>query len=203
MHLLHNHSLGKDVAFLHPGDYHATAEPILISTVLGSCVSVVFWDAGRKQGGMNHFMLPGKPRQVFYLDENGKYGMQAMELLINALLKLGTARKDLIAKVFGGAMVLATDRSEELSISRANIQFAYNYLEVEGIRIVSADVGGNQARKIVLDPVTGKVMLKRLPHMKDREVRIEESGYLNRIKQQKEGGYFVPFTGDDEAGGKI
>jgi chemotaxis protein CheD len=196
VHLLHNQSLGKDIAFLHPGDYHATGEDILISTVLGSCVSVVFWDAGRKQGGMNHFMLPGKPRQVFYLDENGKYGMQAMELLLNALLKIGSARKDLIAKVFGGAMVLVTDRSEELSISRANIQFAYNYLEVEKIRIVSADVGGNQARKIVLDPVSGKVMLKRLPHIRDREVRSEESGFLDRIKHQKEGGTFIPFTGE-------
>lgn len=198
MHLLHNHSLGKDVAFLHPGDYHATAEPIIISTVLGSCVSVVLWDARRQQGGMNHFMLPGKPRQVFYLDENGKYGMQAMELLINELLKLGSPREELIAKVFGGAMVLASGRSEELSISRANIQFAYNYLEVERIRIVSADVGGNQARKILFDPVTGKVMLKRLPHMRDSEVNREESGYLERLKQRKTDGSFVQFDGKTE-----
>jgi len=193
VHLLHNHSLGKDVAFLHPGDFHATGESILISTVLGSCVSVVLWDVQKRQAGMNHFMLPGEPKRVFYLDENGKYGMNAMELLINMLMKMGSAKNQLVAKVFGGAMVLATTRSEALSISRANIDFAFNYLELEKIRIISSDVGGNQARKIIMDPTTGKVLLKRLPHVRDTEIRSEESGYLDRLKQQEKNGAVVSF----------
>jgi chemotaxis protein CheD len=196
VHLLHNHSLGKDVAFLHPGDAYATNEQILLSTVLGSCVSVVLWDKRLKQGGMNHFMLPGNPKQVFYLDEHGKYGMYAMELLVNQLIKLGSIRSNLVAKVFGGAMVLVSTRSEESSISRANINFAYNYLEVEGFPLVSSDVGGNQARKILLDPVTGKVMLKRLPHIRDKQVQSEEIEYLEKLKSRSTQGTFIPFSAE-------
>jgi chemotaxis protein CheD len=196
MHTLHNHSLDKDVVFLHPGDYYATDQKTLLSTVLGSCVSVVLWDPAKRIGGMNHFMLPGNPKQVFYLDESGRYGMQAMELLINALMKLGLHKRNLVAKVFGGATVLATERDEELSISRANINFAFKYLELEQIAVEASDTGGKQARKIIFNPETGKVQLKRLGHIRDREVKQEESEYQRKLRERREANGFIDFRTD-------
>jgi chemotaxis protein CheD len=184
------------VVFLHPGDYHATDQNILLSTVLGSCISVVLWDPVNKCGGMNHFMLPGNPKQVFYLDESGRYGMQAMELLINAMMKLGVPRRNLISKVFGGATVLSTGRDEELSISRANINFAFNYLELEKIKVEASDTGGKQARKIIFDPETGKVQLKRLGHIRVQEVKQEEQEYQKNLMEQKKGNGFIDFRSE-------
>src|SRR5580658_7959559 len=44
--------------FLYPGQVFATREPIVISTILGSCAAVCLWDRQKKAGGMNHYLLP-------------------------------------------------------------------------------------------------------------------------------------------------
>lgn len=193
MHLLHNHKLKRDVMFLHPGDFYATDDGMLISTVLGSCVSVALWEEESRIGGMNHFMLPGQPKSIFYLDENGRYGMQAMELLINAMMKCGVKKERLKAKVFGGGNILKRVREAKTSISQANIDFAFNYLEVEGIPIISSDVGGDQARKIIFDPLDGKIKLKRIEKVRYKEVESEEKEYLEEIKEKKKGNGFIDF----------
>ena len=41
------------------GEYRAEREPdVVLSTILGSCVSVCLYDPGVGVGGMNHFLLP-------------------------------------------------------------------------------------------------------------------------------------------------
>ena len=44
--------------YLYPGELIATSDPSVISTVLGSCVSVCLLDPVTKSGGANHFLLP-------------------------------------------------------------------------------------------------------------------------------------------------
>ena len=55
----------------------------VMSTILGSCVAACIYDPGTGVGGMNHFLLPGADT-----GQGGsvRYGVHAMELLINALL---------------------------------------------------------------------------------------------------------------------
>ena len=43
---------------------------------------------------------------MIHVSEAGRYGVQAMELLINSMLRKGAERKNLQAKVFGGATML-------------------------------------------------------------------------------------------------
>ena len=63
---------------------------MVLVTVLGSCVSACLRDPRTGIGGMNHFMLPddggdaGNP-----LSTSARYGVYAMELLINEILKAG------------------------------------------------------------------------------------------------------------------
>ena len=86
------------------GEYRVIRDPrVVLTTILGSCVATCIWDDVAGVGGMNHFLLPG--------DEAGgsdhvKYGVNAMELLINGLLKEGASRARLRAKLFGGAKVV-------------------------------------------------------------------------------------------------
>jgi len=173
----------REVTVIHPGEYFVTDEDIIISTVLGSCVAVALYDPTLKQGGLNHFMLPGEiDRQSAFFDESGRYGMYAMELLINDLLKRGARKRNLIAKVFGGGHVLNTAQGR---IPESNITFALQFLETENIPIASRDVGGTDARKIFFFAKTSRVLLKRFGGQKAAPVEREESAYLSKIKKPK------------------
>jgi chemotaxis protein CheD len=92
----------QPVTIIHPGEYLATEDDIIIATVLGSCISVALRDEDRRVGGLNHFMLPGESySRTHFESQSANYGMYAMELLINDLLKLGCRKNRLRAKVFG------------------------------------------------------------------------------------------------------
>ncbi|MEM9705023.1 MAG: chemotaxis protein CheD [Pseudomonadota bacterium] len=132
------------------GEYEISDNPeIVLSTILGSCVAVCLRDPGAKIGGMNHFLLP------FGSGEDGnteKYGAYSMEVLINALLKAGVRRHYLEAKIFGGGRMMQGLGD----IGNSNVNFARDFLECEGIPIISESTGGLQARRVKFWPVSGR-----------------------------------------------
>jgi len=177
----------KEVAILHPGEYYASGDDIVISTVLGSCIAVAFFDPRNARGGLNHFMLPGTlRRKEFMFSESGKYGMFAMELLINELMKMGSRKSDLVAKVFGGGHVLRGSIQKEGSIPEGNIKFAFEFLKNEGIKIESSDVGGTIARKIFFFPQSARILLKRITGQLIVDVERQEENYLEKIRKEKD-----------------
>jgi chemotaxis protein CheD len=148
------------------GECFATADPVAITTVLGSCVSVCLYDVERGVGGMNHFMLPEllQGRSAIPCSRAcssnccARYGSCAMRLLLQQLEQLGTHRSRLAAKVFGAGrvMAMATD------IGASNASFALEYLRQEGIPVVASDLGDCCPRKLVFFPRTGKAWVKRM-----------------------------------------
>ncbi len=172
-----------EVVELFPGEYHATRHPRIISTVLGSCVSVALFDVEDGVGGMNHFMLPSElGTGKIFATKSGKYGMYAMELLINEMIKLGGEKKKFVAKVFGGGKVLKTLSGVKGSISENNVQFAMKYLEEERIPISSSDVGGYAGRRILFFTQDARVLLKRLTPSEEQPVEKEEENYFTKIR---------------------
>ncbi len=144
--------------FLYPGYIFAQKEKCSVVTVLGSCVSVCLWDPVLRIGGMNHYMLAlwngeGLP--------SPKYGNIAIEKLIEKMLRLGSRKADLTAKVFGGGEVLESSNGI-LNISRRNIDLAKNILQKEQIPVVASDVGGHQGRKLVFNTETGSVLVRKV-----------------------------------------
>ncbi len=177
----------QDIITIHPGEYYVSDIDVVIATVLGSCVSVSLWDWRLKQGGINHFMLPGDlDRPEVVLSKNAKYGMFAMELLYNELFKKQSRKQDIVAKVFGGASVLKLVGSTN-KIPKANVDFALAYLETEKIPIVANDTGGILPRKIFFFAKTGKVLLKRIAGTMVSEVEREEKAYLDNILRLETG----------------
>lgn len=132
------------------GEFRVAAKPdTVFTTVLGSCVATCICDPVSGIGGMNHFLLPGQGQRD---QASLRYGVNAMELMINALLKKGAHRDRLEAKLFGGARML-----EGLSnIGASNAEFALWFLQVEGIRCVGKSLGGEQARKVRYWPHSGQ-----------------------------------------------
>lgn len=140
------------------GGQAVSADPTAcMTTVLGSCVAACLWDAQQGLGGMNHFLLPEAPHGSA-ADE--RYGVQAMEMLINGLLKRGASRDRLRAKVFGGARMTAG----LMDIGARNGAFVRQFLTTEGIRLESASLGGERARRIQFWPVSGRARQHVIEH---------------------------------------
>jgi len=138
------------------GEYRVSDDPdIVLTTLLGSCVAACLWDPLAGVGGMNHFLLPGEAGT-----EGMRYGVHAMELLVNDILKRGGRRDRLVAKLFGGARL-----SEHLTdVGHANSTFAERFLKDERIPVAAASLRGDQARRIQFWPVGGRarqIMLSR------------------------------------------
>lgn len=144
------------------GEHAVVGDPkTVVTTVLGSCVSVCLRDPVARVGGMNHFLL-GEPdcRHTVSPKELQRYGIHAMEVLINALMGRGAERSRLSAHLYGGANVLAG----LTAIGSQNIVFARKFLRTEGIAIIHEDVGGNAARRIEFMPHEGKSRCSRVSH---------------------------------------
>ena len=175
----------RPMVIIYPGEFHVSSTDI-IATVLGSCIAVCIKDTKTGLGGMNHFMLPGDVRSTgIFLSPSAKYGMFAMEQLINELLKKNGSKKDFVAKVFGGGHVLNV-RKTDGSVPESNIEFVKAFLAMEQIPVVKQDVGGYTGRKILFFPDTAKVLLKRLESTVDSKIIQAEQSYKSKLFKEKE-----------------
>ncbi len=167
---------------IHIGGVRASREPILLDTVLGSCIAACIYDPVTGIGGMNHFMLPegADPDNP----TSTRYGVNAMELLISEVMKLGGGRKRFQAKIFGGGHVLKIRENLD-GIPQQNINFVHQFLQVEQIPIMNEDIGGYQARRVLFHSQNAKVYLKRLGMSEAERTAEEEMVYLLSLKRQK------------------
>ena len=180
-----NRKLNCHMYEIFAGDYHATTEKkIVLSTLLGSCITVCLKDSVAGVVGMNHFMLPGKVRaEEIIQSEDARYGIHAMEMMINSMMKLGARRNYLQAKVFGGGKVLEVAHN---NIAGANIDFALAFLKMEEIPVLSKDVGGKEGRKLFFFPDTFEVYVKRITYHKVLLNTVQrEKSFLERMRQQR------------------
>ena len=144
------HHLNPCMLMAHRGELE-------ITTLLGSCIAVCLWDSSRACGGMNHYMLPlwngdGLPTP--------KYGNVAIEKLIENLLQFGCQKRNLVAKCFGGASLIA-DATGIMQIGARNIAVAEELLEIHRIPIVAKEVGGLQGMKVIFNTQSGLALVGR------------------------------------------
>jgi chemotaxis protein CheD len=137
---------------------------------------------------MNHFMLPDGAA-----DAGGRFGVFAMELLINEMLKKGARRSGLQAKVFGGGQVMKSLAGT--CIGQKNVAFVRQFLTQEGIPVLASDVMGVWPRKIVQFPRSGQVLCRRLAATHAGEsVSLEENKYRSQLVKDARGGEVELFT---------
>lgn len=143
--------------YLYPGTLFASTTPHVVTTVLGSCISICLYDPVVRIGGINHFLLPlwngeGLPTP--------KYGNIATDKLIEKMLNLGCRKPNLQAKVFGGGRMWDSNVGL-LTVGERNIWLAEKALAEHNIPIIGSDVGGNCGRKVIFETETGKVLMRR------------------------------------------
>ena len=175
---------GIVVAKILPGEYYFTQEDELITTVLGSCISACIRDKVSGLGGMNHFMLPVTTADKLKQGNEAvvgiatRYGNYAMEHLINTILTHGGKRKNLEVKLFGGGKIIPT----LTDVGLKNIDFILDYIDTEGLLLLSQDLGDIYPRKIIYFPKTGRVGMKKIEDLHNDTIVKRERQYFNQIK---------------------
>ncbi|MBF0536895.1 MAG: chemotaxis protein CheD [Nitrospirae bacterium] len=153
------------MVYLNPGQVLMTDKPTVVSTVLGSCVSVTMFNAARQYGAICHGMLPDcNGRECYECPERLKYVECSVIHMTRHIQRVGIDLKGLDVKIFGGAEVLAsaTTTRKRDTVGRQNIEAAYKILSRLGLTPSVTDVGGVNGRKILFYTHTGDVYLKRL-----------------------------------------
>lgn len=154
---------GLRPCYVLPGQVFASAEPTRFTTILGSCVAVCLYDAGRGIGGLNHYLLPGTPVNPEER-EPLRWGEPSIARLMDLVLAAGARRACLQAKVFGGAQISARNVPDAMRIGERNIETALDALLRLKIPIMNQSLGGAAGRKIIFDSHSGMVWAKLLGH---------------------------------------
>ncbi len=158
MNVLDEQNMRHRRHYLYPGAIFVHSQPHLVTTILGSCVSVCLWDSKTRIGGINHYLLP------FWNGEGlptPKYGNIAIVKLIEKMLASPGCHKDhLVAKIFGGASMWGTGGGL-LAIGDRNCELAKELLHKHAIPIQACDLGGKVGRKLIFNTQDGSVLVRR------------------------------------------
>lgn len=154
--IITEHSAG---AYLKPGEVVFSRNPVLVSTILGSCVAVTIFSPELRCGAICHAVYPdaaNKEPSLHFVDT-------AIRHIYSKMIENGCGR-EIVVKLFGGAKVLATQEAGNTrrTIGELNVIQARQTLNQLGLIIAKQDVGGIQGRKLLFSIKTGEVFLRRL-----------------------------------------
>jgi chemotaxis protein CheD len=186
-----NKAYGVHVIKIFSGEWGVSnVQEEMFATILGSCVSACVHDPVIKIGGMNHFLLPRDTDDGTVVAEHAaaRYGVYAMEMLINGVLKAGGQKNRLEFKLFGGGNVLNNNSTK---IGSKNANFVRQFMRDEGLKIISEDLEGEQPRSVHYYPTSGKVMMRKLQRAEDFAIVEEEKQYQRKLQTK-------PVEGDIE-----
>ena len=97
--------------YLKPGEIHLAIAPSLVTTVLGSCLSVTMHHRATGMSVICHAVMPSIER-----DRNGKkeaafqYVDSSLEWMIEQYTTKGIRMSDIEVKMFGGAAIFKRNR---------------------------------------------------------------------------------------------
>ena len=137
----------------------AKAPDKLVALGIGSCVAITFYDPELKVGALAHIMLPdsmkGNP-----IGSPTKYADLAVDRMIEEMTKLGSKKKDIEAKIIGGANMFPHLKHAPLEVGKLNVEATREKLKKEGIRLVGESVGGSIGRSVEFSTAAGSVTIR-------------------------------------------
>jgi len=164
---------------IEPGECFSCSDATVISTLLGSCVAACLYDPVRQIIGMNHFLLSsrrysrGLPSIV---SEAGRYGIHAMELLINDMMHKGADRRSLRAKAFGEASIFKNGKHTDnfMCVGEVNCRFIREFLAGEDIPLDAEDLGGEHGRVIHFSNGDFTVYNRSIGHNRSHQIAVRD-----------------------------
>lgn len=129
-------------------------------TLLGSCVAITLWHPRQRLGGMCHYLLPSRTRAPGAVVD-GRYGDEAVGLMVEMLERMGTRPSEYVAHLYGGADTLPDGTGSKLNIGERNIEQGWTLIDKYGFQLDGVDVGDNVPRTVLLDCTSGQVHMRR------------------------------------------
>lgn len=144
-------------------DLKVACHPSILTTLgLGSCVGITLYDCKKKIIGMAHIMLPSS-RIATTNTNRAKFADTGITDLLDQMLALGANKKDLVAKIAGGAQMFAFSGSNEImKIGARNSEASRMMLKELNIPLLGEDTGGNHGRTIEISSEDGRLMVKTI-----------------------------------------
>lgn len=135
--------------------------PDAITTLgLGSCVGVVLYDPVKKICGMVHVMLPDSTK-IKNNENIAKFADTGIEELLRRIIAVGAVRRNLVAKIAGGAQMFAFKSDNDmLRVGDRNVEATKLKLKQLAIPIIAEDTGKSSGRTIEFYPETGELLVK-------------------------------------------
>jgi chemotaxis protein CheD len=110
-----------------------------------------------------------------------------MELLINAMIRLGARRQNLRAKVFGGSSVLHSEQADSFfAVGETNSRFIVEFLKTDGIPLISKDLGGSVGRVIYFSSEDFAVYVRKIGAARQDKIVLEEKTFWAKSIERQE-----------------
>jgi chemotaxis protein CheD len=164
---------GLETVNLPPGEMYLAKRPVLLQTILGSCVSATFWSPRLGIGALCHGVLPICPypwnARTAWEAEGYRYVDFSLQALSHIFNTFGLGRHEIEVKLFGGADVIPifASRADRPTVGSLNAKRATEILEQEGLTICSQDLKGTRGRKVIFSTKTGDVFVRKLRNHQD------------------------------------
>lgn len=154
---------GVPVAHLKIGECIFCRDKVLISTVLGSCVAVTFFDPKTRFAAMFHAMLPRSE-----MVREARMPCNAVDAAFDCILERFSAKdvrlSRLETKLFGGANTMRGQGRDRLApildVGRKNVLEARKQLDALGLRPDAQSTLGDKGRKVVFFAATGEAWMR-------------------------------------------
>lgn len=142
-------------------DANVCVAPDVITTLgLGSCVGIVLYDPVYKIAGLVHIMLPDSTK-IMNNSNKYKFADTGIDTLITDMMNIGAVRKNLVAKIAGGAQMFSFGNNlDMMRIGERNVEATKIKLNSLGIKLLAEDTGSNYGRTIEFYPESGKLYIK-------------------------------------------
>jgi chemotaxis protein CheD len=171
---------------VQPGQIYLARSPVMLQTILGSCVGATFWSARLGAGALCHGVLPRCPPGT-YAAEGHRYVDFSIRYLAEQFDALGACREELEVKLFGGADVLPVSaaRAHIATVGALNCHAALDVLAREGLRVAASDLGGTRGRTLHFDTGNGEVLVHRLARLRVSEVLHADDTHPARSRKDR------------------
>ncbi len=154
------------VIFLKSEELCIIDRPVVITTVLGSCVSATMYNERLGIAAICHALLPHCMQKGICpvdCDAKYKYVNCVIPEMIKKMQNRGVKTNEIVVKLFGGADMAGSNKMNDINrIGMQNTKAAVKAIQANGLQITKFDVGGLKGRKIFFYTQTGQILLKRL-----------------------------------------
>ncbi len=145
-----------------------TAESVLATYALGSCIAVAIYDPVANVGGLLHFMLPESSLNPNKASQNpAMFADTGIPMLFHAAYGLGAEKRRLVVRAAGGAQVM--DEYGVFNIGKRNHLALRKIMWKAGVMIQGEEVGGTTPRTVRLEVSTGRFWIRE-SGLADREM---------------------------------